>query len=256
MAALDDTLHVHTNELQFVLHVTADFFTETLPGIGYLLAVGTVALLLVFIILFLWRSIFRLCLGPSYTQLSQYFVALPLLWTAFNITFLSVGINFNSMYLGNTIVGAALIMSAGDYTKDFLSGMQLLYLRVLDRHDVVEIRGVGVRGRLLSVGFFVSEFLREDEKSVSGFANKTVFVANRLILASAFDVDWADEHQRPTTTTTSKPTTAPVPPASSSRFDTLLPPTMSEDRRELFMRHLGGDTSLSSSFRRRSPTRV
>ena len=204
-----------SNELQVVLHVAADFFADTLPGIFYIAAIVGVAILFTVIVTKLVRCLFIRCAGPSMTQVVQYVLAIPVLWTGFIIAYGAVGVDFNSMFLGASIFAAAVVVSAGDFTKDFVCGVQLLFFRVLDNHKKVELRALGVRGEIISIGLFTAEIVRDDDddgrrpttsvpgergaaEHVTDNATDTVFVANRLILAEPFDVVWRDDATRST----------------------------------------------------------
>ena len=217
MATTTPLFHVQSNaesELQVVMLVAMDFFSETLPGLAWIIGLLLAAVLVTWLVVSLWACAFHKCgAGSCFTQISQYVIGILLLLFGFSIAFGSVGISFLALFAGASFVAGAFVYSAADFTKDFIVGIQLLTFGTLDKHYLVKLDGVnGVEGHLRGIGLFTSELVpvvttglrNEGEKDVAnGFPDvkvvkTTIFVPNRLLLAGPLEVTYNDKYQRTT----------------------------------------------------------
>ena len=188
------------SELQVVMLVAMDFL-DTLRGVGWVAGLLLLAGIITWIVLWIWGCGFHKCGASScFVQISQYILGILLLFFGFSVAFGAVGISFLALFAGASFVAAALVVSASDFTKDFIVGIQLLTYHTLDKHELVRI-GSETVGHLRAIGLFTSELVPvapDGERTKEDKVKRTILIPNRLLLSGPLDVTYMEGHERST----------------------------------------------------------
>jgi hypothetical protein len=189
-------------EMQVVLHVAGDFFTETLPSIGWIAAIALVGLTGLGLFLLVWMCVLRRCAGSCFTQLSAYVLALVGTLAILAIAFGSADIGMTALFGGAAFVAGAFVVAAATYVNDFIAGIQLLAIHLLDRHRLIVVDRF--RGHLRAVGVFTSELVLAPNAATDaratgdakGTVAETVLIPNRFVLGAPLLTSWSAEYRR------------------------------------------------------------
>lgn len=246
-------------EARFVLHVTEDFFEDFFVGVLYIVAIASIAALITWGAAKAWRLGFGNCgCRMSCVRVSQTFLIVTLMIIGIMLAFGSVGVSFPSIFSGISIVVAGWVISMSKLTTDFLDGLRLISLGVLEDHHKIRATHLDLEGEILSVGYFSTEISREittsniaDTVPSTNYRQKTTIIRNSLLLDGPLDVWWHTERDNDRTISSSSSKTTAHRERSSSRFDTVDVEQMRAQQAIEQLSRMGGSSISGGSLSRR-----
>ena len=146
------------DELALATEVVQAFIVDFFPGLGYLvLFLVLAAFVSALIVACVGFTLRMLRARSACVYLTQLALGVLLTLVGVYIAFGAVGLNFQWLFFGSSLIVAAAVSSASTFTSAFCAGVYLHALGVLDGHTSVTI--AGNRGSLRAIGVFMTEFI-------------------------------------------------------------------------------------------------